>query len=122
MREQDLPTYDQMEEWDKLASAAKGKVKALEMALDMLKAEWIKRANYDRQWWINGKPPTQMVLKAIGEIGFTKEDKELVDDLRERLAEAVENESYYRKMLDIAESERDVFRTISANNRAKFID
>lgn len=113
-----LPDFDEMDKVGRETTNAKAKLEDAKNRLDDEVARCIKEATNNELYWVNDKPPSMSYCNAvIARKGNTREDEELLNELR---AEIVYWEEKYRlgkQVLDNMESRISVWQTYSANKR-----
>jgi hypothetical protein len=113
-----LPDFDEMDRLAEQAASARAQIKGLERVEEMFAASYMREALLDKDNWINGRPPNQVVLsKVVAKIGITDDHKKQMTALKDQISDAY---SRYVEAVEKLQTCRDrisVFQTESANRR-----
>lgn len=113
-----IPDFDEMDKLAEIAAKAKQQIKVLERMESMYAAIFIRKAVTNKDYWIGGRPPTQVRLeKVYAKIGFTDTDYQQFLQLANEIGDAYKVWEECTQKLQTHRDRISVFQTQSANKR-----
>lgn len=114
-----LPDFDEMNALAEVTAGARAKIKLLERVESMMAANFMRQAIKNKEHWISGRPPTQVVLeKVIAKVGLSEEDAMTMRGIAEDIAQAYKDWTEAAEKLQTCRDKIAIFQTESANKRA----
>ena len=111
--------FDYMDELAEKASRARARIKMLERTEELLEAKFMKHALLSSDiYWINNRPPTQVVLsKIVAKVGSTDADVQVKEEIAGEIATAYGEWVEATEKLQTCRDRISVYQTESANKR-----
>lgn len=115
-----LPEFDDMEKLVRISAQSNLLATSLSEEIKDLEAQFIRECILVRQYWPDGKRPTDSgtyLRKVVSRLGNTPEQQIKLQEKRKELAEYRREAQEADNLLDIAKAKISVFQTLSANKR-----
>lgn len=113
-----LPDFNDMDTVSKAITASKLRADSVKLNLETKIAECVRLAYTSRDYWVNGKPPTQSYIDSVVKVlGNTPEDALMISALRLEYSNAVRDAEINGNLLETMRNRVQIFQTMSANKR-----
>ncbi len=118
IREELIPDFDAMDTLANIIAQYRLEADKVKLELETYIAHCIQTAFTDKNYWTNGKPPTQTYVdNVVKVVGNTPEDAAQISSLTMQYRTAQRSAEESNNLLETMRNKVSVFQTISANKR-----